>query len=63
MINITSLNEVHYFSPVKSTWIAAIKNGNFMSWPGLTESAVDKYLSKSSAKVKGHLSQQRMNAI
>jgi hypothetical protein len=25
------------FSPVKSTWITAIKNGNFSSWPGLTE--------------------------
>jgi hypothetical protein len=24
------------FSPVKSTWIKAIKNGNFASWPGLT---------------------------
>jgi hypothetical protein len=24
------------FSPVKSTWITAIKNGNFTSWPGLT---------------------------
>jgi hypothetical protein len=28
------------FSPVKSTWITAIKNGNFTSWPGLTEQAV-----------------------
>jgi hypothetical protein len=27
------------FSPVKSTWIAAIKNCNFTSWPGLTEHA------------------------
>jgi hypothetical protein len=32
------------FSTVKSTWIAAIKNGNFTSWPGLTERAVEKYL-------------------
>jgi hypothetical protein len=51
------------FSPVKSTWIAAIKNGNFISWPGLTERAVEKHLSKSSATVKGHLNQQRMNTI
>jgi hypothetical protein len=35
------------FSPVKSTWITAIKNGNFSSWPGLTEHAVEKHLSKS----------------
>jgi hypothetical protein len=35
------------FSTVKSTWIAAIENGNFTSWPGLTERAVEKHLSKS----------------
>jgi hypothetical protein len=28
------------FSPVKSTWITAIRNGNFTSWSGLTEQAV-----------------------
>jgi hypothetical protein len=50
------------FSPVKYTWIAAIKNGNFTSWPGLTECAVEKYLSKSSATVKVNLNQDRMNA-
>jgi hypothetical protein len=50
------------FSPIKSTWIAAIKNGNFTSWPGLTERAVEKYLSKSSVTGKGHLNQQKTNA-
>jgi hypothetical protein len=50
------------FSPVKSTWIAAIKNGNFTSWPGLTEQAVEKHLSKSTSTTKGHLNQQRQNA-
>jgi hypothetical protein len=50
------------FSPVKSIWILAIINGNFTSWPGLTERAVGKYFSKSSATVKGGLNQQRMNA-
>jgi hypothetical protein len=34
------------FSPVKSTWITAIKNGHFTLWPGLTEHAVERYLSK-----------------
>jgi hypothetical protein len=48
------------FSPVKSTRIKAIKNRNFASWPGLTEHAVEKHLSKSTATVKGHLDQQRM---
>jgi hypothetical protein len=40
------------FSPVKSTWITAIKNGNFTSWPGLTEHAVEKHLSKSTSTTK-----------
>jgi hypothetical protein len=42
------------FSPVKSMWIKAIKNGNFSSWKGLTEHTVEKHLSKSTATVKGH---------
>jgi hypothetical protein len=41
--------------------ITEIKNGNFASWPGLTERAVEKYLSKSTATIKGHMNQQRMN--
>jgi hypothetical protein len=51
------------FSPVKSTWITAIKNGNFTSWPGLTEQAVEKHLSKSTSTTKVHLNQQRKNTI
>jgi hypothetical protein len=50
------------FSPVKSTWITTIKNGIFSSWPGLTEHAVEKHLSKSTSTTKGHLNQQRQNA-
>jgi hypothetical protein len=50
------------FSPVKSTWITAIKNGNLTSWPGLTEHAVEYHLSKSTSTTKGHLNQQRQNA-
>jgi hypothetical protein len=45
------------FSPVKSTWIKAIKNGIFSSWPGLNEHSVEKYLSKSTSTAKGHLNQ------
>jgi hypothetical protein len=40
------------FSPVKSTWITAIKNGHFTSCPGLTEHAVEKHLSKSTSTKK-----------
>jgi hypothetical protein len=50
------------FSPIKSTWIKAIKNGNFSSWPGLNEHSVEKYLSKSTSTAKVHLNQQRQNA-
>jgi hypothetical protein len=50
------------FSPFKSTWISAIKNGNFTSWPGITEQAVEKHLSKSTSMTKGNLNQQRQNA-
>jgi hypothetical protein len=49
------------FSPVKSTWIKAIKNGIFSSWPGLNEHNVEKHLSKSTSTAKGHLNQQRQN--
>jgi hypothetical protein len=38
------------------------KNGNFSSWPGLIEHAVEKHLSKSTSTTKGHLNQQRQNA-
>jgi hypothetical protein len=50
------------FSPVKSIWIMAIKNGNFSSWPRLTEHAVEKHLYKSTSTTKFHLNQQRQNA-
>jgi hypothetical protein len=50
------------FSPVKSTWITATKSGNFTSWPGLTEHAVEKHLSKSTSTTKCDLNQQRQNA-
>jgi hypothetical protein len=50
------------FSPVKSAWIKAIKNGFFSSWPGLNEHSVEKYLSKYTATAKCHLNQQRQDA-
>jgi hypothetical protein len=50
------------FTPVKSTWIKAIKNGFFSSWPGLNEHSIEKYLSKSTSTAKCHLNQQIQNA-
>jgi hypothetical protein len=40
----------------------SIRNGNFLSWPVLTEHAAEKHLSKYTATTKGHLNQQRHNA-
>jgi hypothetical protein len=55
---------IHYLHaaagfPVKSTWLAAIKAGNFASWPGLTYTNASKYCPSSDETVKGHLSQVR----
>ncbi|KAL7503761.1 hypothetical protein ACHAXN_001695, partial [Cyclotella atomus] len=43
------------FSPPASTWIKAINNNQFASWPGLTADAVRKYLPDSTATAKGHM--------
>jgi hypothetical protein len=49
------------FSPVTSTWIDAINNGHYTTWPGLTADAVRQHLPKSLATAKGHLDQARKN--
>jgi len=49
------------FSPSKATFIKAIRNGNFQSWPGLTTSLVRKFLDPTIATHFGHLNQERMN--
>ena len=45
--------------PVKSTWLAAIKAGNYASWPGLTYTNASKYCPVSVESIKGHLTQSR----
>jgi hypothetical protein len=40
--------------PTKPTWIAAIKNKQFTSWPGLTAKAFAKHYPKSKETMKGH---------
>jgi hypothetical protein len=47
--------------PVKSTWLKAIKAGNFSGWPLLTETNVKKYYPESTETPKGHLNQTRKN--
>ena len=42
------------FSPVPTTFITAINNGNFSTWPVLTAELISKYLPKSLTTAKGH---------
>ena len=49
------------FSPVPSTWIAAIDKGFFTIWSGLTSDLVKKHLPKSIATAKGHMLKTKMN--
>ena len=48
-------------SPVKSTWLKAIKTKNFESWPGIIEENVSKYLHLSTATVQGHIHWEQQN--
>ena len=48
-------------SPVVSTWKKAIKNGNFITWPGIATLSIDAHLPASIASAKGHLDQERKN--
>ena len=47
--------------PVKSTWIKAVKAGNFNGWPMLTERNINKYYPDTMATPNGHLNQTRKN--
>ena len=49
------------FSPVPTTFISAINNGNFSTWPGLTAELISKHLQKSLTKAKGHNKLARKN--
>jgi len=53
---------VHYLHaaagfPVNTTWLAAIKAGNYASWPGLTYANAARYCPNSTETAKGHLTQ------
>ena len=47
--------------PVKSTWLKAIKAGNYVGWPMLTKRNVQKYYPETTETAKGHLNQMRKN--
>jgi hypothetical protein len=57
---------VHYlhkalFSPTKSAILQAAKDGHLITWPGLTEDAINKHLKLTPATAMGHMNQQRQN--
>ena len=45
--------------PVTTTWIKAIRNGQFLTWEGLDEELILKHLPPSVNTAKGHLKQER----
>ena len=45
--------------PVRDTWLKAIKNGNYASWPGLTYDNAKTYCPSADETIKGHLVQSR----
>ncbi len=47
--------------PVKSTWLKAIKAGNYIGWPMLTECNINKYYPETSETSKGHMNQTLKN--
>jgi hypothetical protein len=64
LLNTGSL--VHYlhtvlFSPTKSAMLQAVKDGHLISWPGLTEDAINKHLKLTQATYMGHMNQRRQH--
>ena len=45
--------------PTKATWLQAIKNGYFKSWPIITYKTVQKYLTEPVPTIKGHINQTK----
>ena len=48
-------------SPTTATWQQAVRNGNFLTWPGLDSVSIGKHLPKSVSTAKGYLDQERAN--
>jgi hypothetical protein len=49
------------FSPTKSALLQAVKNGHLITWPGLTEQAINTKLKLTPATAMGHMNQRRHN--
>jgi hypothetical protein len=49
------------FSLTKSAILQAVKNGHLVTWPGLTEKAINKHLKMMPATAMGHMNKRRQN--
>jgi hypothetical protein len=49
------------FSPTKSALLQAVKNGHLITWPGLTEQAINKHLKMMPATAMRHMNQLRQS--
>jgi hypothetical protein len=49
------------FSPTKTAMLQAVKDGHMITWPSLTEDAINKHLKLTPATVMGHMNQRRQN--
>ena len=45
--------------PTKATFIEAVRNGNYSTWPKLTVTLINRYFPDSDETIKGHLKGQR----
>lgn len=45
--------------PVKATWLKAIRNGNYITWPLVTVATVTKHFPESEETQLGHMRSQR----
>jgi hypothetical protein len=46
---------------MKAAMLQAIKDGHLITWPGLTEDAINKHLKLTPATAVGHMNQRRQN--
>jgi hypothetical protein len=49
------------FSPTKAAMLQTVKDGHLITWPGLTEDAINKHLKLTPATDMGHMNQRRQN--
>jgi hypothetical protein len=46
---------------MKAAMLQAVKDGHLITWPGLTEDAINKHLKLAPATAMGHMNQRRQN--